>query len=91
MSRKSLRIKMAPQNELASYEAEVAEICEMLLRVLNIDIGFLSDMSSMGDFRPRGEEHAPYYARLSAGLGVPIMRGDSVLDICRRLRQKRLS
>lgn len=91
MVRSGPTIRFADTDAIDEYPAEADEICDMLERVLGIRVGFLSDRSSFTDFVPRGEEtpYDAYFARLSEDLGVTIRRGDSIVDVCKRLRSLR--
>lgn len=84
-------VRMAEADELEFYSEEATKICEALESTLGIRIGFLSDMSSLSDFAP-SDEYPPtdaYFERLSLALGVVIARGDSIVDVCRRLREEK--
>lgn len=73
-------IEEGETSELEFYSDEATKICDALESTLGIRIGFLSDMSSLSDFAPRGE-YPPtdaYFERLSLAIGVVIERGDSV-------------
>lgn len=81
-------ITMASSDAIEHYQAEADEICDVLERLLDIKVAFLSDVSSFGDFCRAGEESTSYYARLSDALGVSVEPGDSIIEVCRRLRQQ---
>lgn len=82
------RVRMADTDTIDQYGPEADEICDVLERVLDIKVAFLSDMSSFGDFRPTDETRETYFARLSDALGVVVDPGDSIIEVCRRLREQ---
>lgn len=82
------RVRMADTDTIDQYGPEVDEICDVLERVLDIKVAFLSDMSAFGDFRRADEAPESYYARLSDALGVVVEPADSIVEVCRRLREQ---
>lgn len=87
MVRSGPTIRFAETEAIEEYQSEADEICDALERLLGIRVGFLSDMSSFGDFQPRDESDDAYFARISEALGVAVQHGDSIVAVCKRLRR----
>jgi hypothetical protein len=78
--------EMAQQDSLERYPEEGQQICEALSEMLSIRVGFLSDMSALSDFPT--ERVDAFYEKLGDRLCVPVAHGDSVVEVCRRMREK---
>ena len=74
------RIELASQVLTDVYHDEV----EQVLVALGHPEALVTDESCISDFDVRGDE----WLALSKVLGVPINRGDYILDVAKRLRSK---
>jgi hypothetical protein len=83
--------EMAEATELDEFELEAGQVCDAIEESLKIRIAIISDNTSIGDFRPLGGDYEAYCAEVSAKLGIPVSPGDSIVEVCRRLRKSRLS
>ncbi len=86
------QIEFAPTSKLEAYGAELELFSNAIEKLLRPDKArrglFVSDESYVSHFD--SGDHT-IYEKLWAELGVPVNRGDSVLDVCKRLRARSLS
>ena len=77
-------LSFAPQNKIAELEPYVVRV----LKAVEHPKAWVSDMSSIGDFRPVDETYDKYVARISVKLGFIVKKGDSIIDLAMRLKAK---
>lgn len=91
-----IKIEFASSDSIKHFEFFVDRILDVIADVTGIDgirTAMVTDESSIGDFAVRpdqeqctDEEYEEMVAEVSKILGVPVKRGDYLVDIAKRLK-----
>jgi hypothetical protein len=75
------KLEIMQEDTIRNYTAE----CNRILAAMKIRWAYYTDLTAMSDFRPYKNVEL-WFLRLSKKLGIPVRRGDSLLEVAERLR-----
>lgn len=81
------RIRYAPVEKVTAFVTENDAFCKAMVAVVGKEPMLITDLSSVWDF---DDGTGAVYRQLEEVLGVPVYRADTVLEVFRRMREKRV-